>query len=129
MKAKYFNHIGINIKDVEKSKKFYGEILGLKHQSTFEKDDFQLIYYLMENGERIELFNYFGKNDDVSDDETKVGYRHIAIEVDSVDEWENHLKENCVKIVMSCTDLNDIGVRVLLFEDPSGVVLEFCETI
>jgi len=58
-----------------------------------------------------------------------VGYRHIAIEVDSVDEYHELLNENGTPIVLQPTDLPQLGVRVLLFEDPGGTVLEFCQTL
>ena len=129
MRIMSFNHIGINVKEIEASLSFYCELLGLEIQKSVKMDDCTITYLLLPNGNRIELFDYYGRNKDIDLQESQVGYRHIAIEVDSVDEWEAHLRRNNVPIIYGSIDIADLGVRVLLFEDPSGVVIEFCETI
>lgn len=42
----------------------------------------------------------------------------------SVDEWHNNLKENNVKIITPPKDIDEIGIRAFLFEDPEGYVIE-----
>ena len=49
--------------------------------------------------EEIELFNYGERKQRSSDDESRVGYRHIALETDDVEAWEHHLRENNIKII------------------------------
>jgi len=129
MFIKGFNHIGINTKDIERSLVFYRDMLGLELKETIQMDDCTIYYLLLPGGERIELFDYQGRNKSCCVEETQAGYRHIAIEVSSVDEYEALFKENGVPIVLSATNLPKLHVRVLLFEDPNGVVIEFCELL
>ena len=124
-----FNHIGINVKDFEKSLHFYRDLLNLSLQKTVKMSDCTIAYFILKNGQRIELFDYYGKNKTIEKDETSVGYRHIAIEVDDLQQWENYLRENNVPIVLSTTDIPELGVKVLLFKDPNGVILEFCKPL
>lgn len=129
MKVMHFNHIGINVKDFEKSLHFYRDILGFKVQMTAKMPDCTITYLLLDSGERIELFDYSGNNKSIDYDETRVGYRHIAIEVDDPEAWEEHLIKNGIPIVLPCTDVKELGVKVLLFQDPNGIVLEFCKPL
>jgi len=129
MEVQGFNHIGINVKDMDASLAFYTTLLGLEVQKTVRMEDCTITYLLLPNGNRIELFDYYGNNKCAAIEESQVGYRHIAIEVDSVDEYHELLNENGTPIVLQPTDLPQLGVRVLLFEDPGGTVLEFCQTL
>ena len=129
MKMKRFDHIGINVEDIEASLKFYSELLGLKVQMSVKMQDCTITYLQLPNGNRIELFDYFGNNKQADIEDSTVGYRHIAIEVDSVDEYYSLLLENDISIVLEPTDLPELKVRVLLFKDPNGTVLEFCQPI
>jgi len=129
MKANGFNHIGINIKRLDKSLWFYRDVLGAKEQNTVKMPDCTIVYLTLENGGRIELFYHGEKNERIARDDTRVGYRHIAIDVDDVDAWADHLRENGVSIVLEPVDIPELGVRVVLFEDPDGTVLEFCRPL
>ena len=129
MKMKQFDHIGINVKDIEASLKFYCELLGLKVQMSVKMQDCTITYLVLPNGNRIELFDYFGNNKQADIEDSTVGYRHIAIEVDNVDEYYSLLLENDIPIVLEPTDLVELNARVLLFKDPSGTVLDFCQPI
>lgn len=129
MKILGFNHIGINILDFDRSIAFYRDVLNVSVQKTVKMDDCTITYLIFENGERIELFDYYGGNVQQETEDSRVGYRHIAIQVDDVEAWEQHLRAHNVPIVLAATDIVDLGVQVLLFKDPNGVVLEFCKPI
>lgn len=129
MKIEGFNHIGINIKDIGRSLAFYCDILRANVQFSAKMDDCTITYLQLESGSRIELFDYYGNNRVSPPEESQVGYRHIAIQVDDTDAWELWLKKNNVPIVLASTDIPALHVRVLLFKDPDGTVLEFCKAI
>ncbi len=129
MKIQGFNHIGINITDIEKSLAFYRDVLKANVQFSAKMDDCTITYLLLPSGERIELFDYYGKNKTNPPEESQAGYRHIAIQVDDTDAWEEWLRQNEVPIVLASTDIAALHVRVLLFKDPDGTVLEFCKPI
>ena len=140
MKIRHIDHIAVNCLDIQKSLDFYGRILGLKKLQTVDCGDFDILYFALPNGARLELFDYHGKNRVFvagSADpgysyvraESEAGLRHIAFQVDDVAAHEQLLKAEGVEITLSTCDLPNLGARVLLFLDPNGVTIEFCEKI
>ena len=129
LKIVTIEHIAINCIDLEKSLDFYGRILGLKQIQTVDCGDFDIIYFALPSGSRIELFDYHGKNSVISRAEDESGLRHIAFQVEDVAAHEMLLEAEGVEITLSTCDLPNLGVRVLLFLDPNGVTFEFCEKL
>ena len=129
MKIKNIDHIAINCINLKKSLDFYGRILGLKQLQTVDCGDFDIIYFALPNGSRLELFDYHGNNQIVSRKDEDSGFRHIAFQVEDVAAHENLLKAAGVEITLSTCDLPNLEARVLLFLDPNGVTLEFCEKL
>ena len=129
LKIKNIDHIAINCIDLKKSMDFYGRILGLKQLQTVDCGDFDIIYFALPGGSRLELFDYRGKNQIVSRKDEDNGLRHIAFQVDDVAAHEKLLKAESVEITLSTCDLPNLEARVLLFLDPNGVTLEFCENL
>ena len=129
MKISKIDHISINVTDINKSLDFYGRVLGLKQQQTVDCGDFDITYFALPDGSRLELFDYHGKNRNNPHEESEVGLRHIAFQVEDVAAHEKLLKAEGVSITLSTCDLPNLGARVLLFLDPNGVTLEFCEKL
>ena len=129
MKIKNIDHIAINCTNLKESLDFYGRILGFKQLQTVDMGDFDIIYFALPGGSRLELFDYHGKNQIVSRKDEDSGLRHIAFQVENVTEHEKLLKAENVKITLSTCDLPNLDARVLLFLDPNGVTLEFCEKL
>ena len=129
MKIKSIDHIAINCINLKDSLDFYGRILGLKQLQTVDMGGFDIIYFALPGGSRLELFDYHGKNKIVSREDEDSGLRHIAFQVEDVAEHEKLLKAENVKITLSTCDLPNLDARVLLFLDPNGVTLEFCEKL
>jgi glyoxylase I family protein len=123
------NHVSINLVDVEKSLDFYGRILGLKQQQTVDCGEFDITYFSLPDGSRLELFDYHGKNRNLPREESEAGLRHIAFQVEDVAAHEAVLRTEGVQITLPTCDLPNLGARVLLFLDPNGVTLEFCERL
>jgi glyoxylase I family protein len=129
LKISKIDHISINVTDIKKSLDFYSRVLGLKQQQTVDCGDFDITYFAMPDGSRLELFDYRGKNPNNPHEESEVGLRHIAFRVEDVAAHEKLLKAEGVNITLSTCDLPNLGARVLLFLDPNGVTLEFCEKL
>jgi catechol 2,3-dioxygenase-like lactoylglutathione lyase family enzyme len=123
------DHISINVTNIERSLDFYGRILGLKQQQTVDCGEFDITYFTLPNGSRLELFDYHGKNRHTLLEESEVGLRHIAFTVEDVASQEKLLRSEGVEITLSTCDLPNLGARVLLFLDPNGVTLEFYEKL
>lgn len=129
MKIKNIDHIAINCIDLQKSLDFYGRILGLQQLQTVDCGDFDIIYFALPNKSRLELFDYHGKNQIVSRKDEDSGLRHVAFRVEDVAAHEMMLKAEGVEITLSTCDLPNLNAQVLLFLDPNGITLEFCEKL
>lgn len=129
MKISKIDHVSINVIDIEKSLDFYGRVLELKQQQTVDCGDFDITYFALPDGSRLELFDYHGKNRNNPHEESEVGLRHIAFQVEDVAAHEKLLRAEGVNITLSTCELPNLGSRVLLFLDPNGVTLEFCEKL
>ena len=129
MKIKKINHISINVRDIEKSLDFYMRVLGLDQQETVDCGGFDIIYFGLPDGSRLELFDYRGKNRGEIRDESEVGLRHIAFEVEDVAAHEAYLRSQGVEITLPTCELQNLQARVMLFLDPNGVTLEMCERL
>jgi catechol 2,3-dioxygenase-like lactoylglutathione lyase family enzyme len=123
------DHVSINLTDVEKSLDFYGRILGLQQLQTVDCGEFDIIYFALPDGARLELFDYHGRNQSLPRAESEAGLRHIAFQVEDVAAHEKLLRDQGVQITLPTCDLPNLGARVLLFLDPNGVTLEFCEKL
>ena len=129
MKLKCMEHIGINTGNFKESLKFYRDILGLKQQATIKWPQFSITYLGLPDGGRVELFDYGMRPERAESDDSRVGYRHIAFKTDNIEAWEQHLKKNGIKIIMPTTDMVDLGIKGLLFEDPDGTMIEICKAL
>ena len=129
MKVKGIDHVSLNVKDIRASTEFYGKVLGFRQMETVPFDGFSLVYFQIPGGGRLELFDYGGKNPASRRDETEAGLRHLAFEVDDVDEAARRLAAAGVKITLPPTDLPTLGSRAILFLDPNGVTLEYCQKL
>jgi len=129
LKISKIDHVSINVIDIHQTLDFYGRILGLKRLETVDCGEFEITYFALPDGSRLELFDYHGKNQANSREESEVGLRHIAFQVEDVAEHEKHLRAAGVEITLPTCDLPNLGARVLLFLDPNGVTLEFCEKL
>ena len=118
MKAK-FNHFNFNVLDLEKSKKFYAEALGLKEKSRLvaKDDSFILVYLTDEQSDfRLELTWLRDRKEPYNLGDNEI---HLCFTVDGdYEQWRNKHKEmGCI-----CYENNDMGLYFI--EDPDGYWLE-----
>lgn len=121
------HHIAIISSDYEKSKHFYTEILGLQvknevyraHRDSYKCD-------LTLNGQYIiELFSFPNPPARVSRPEA-CGMRHLAFEVDNVEEVVEVLLEKGVKTEAIRID-EYTGKKFTFFSDPDDLPIEIYE--
>jgi len=129
MKVQRVDHITINTADIRASIEFYGAVLGFRQLETVPFEGFSLVYFEIPGGGRMELFDYGGKNPRNAREESEAGLRHLAFSVDDVDEAERYLRSKGVTVTLAATDLPSLGSRAILFLDPNGVTLEFCQKL
>ncbi|MEE9395889.1 MAG: lactoylglutathione lyase [Methylococcales bacterium] len=118
-------HTMIRVGDLERSKLFYSEMLGMQllRQNDYPDGRFTLAfigYGDEESNSVIELtHNWDIKSYDLGD-----GYGHIAIEVEDVYEATHRIKEKGGKVIREAGPMMH-GNSVLAFvEDPDGYKIE-----
>ncbi len=129
MKITHIDHIAVNTTDMAGSIDFYGRVLGLQRLETVDCGDFDITYFALPGGARLELFDYRGQNRAEKHLESDAGLRHLAFQVEDVAAHEALLRAAGVEITLPTCDLPDLNARVLLFLDPNGVTIEFCEPL
>jgi glyoxylase I family protein len=121
------HHIAIICSDYEVSKKFYTEILGLKIiNETFRKERKSYKLDLSLNGEYIiELFSFPNPPKRTTRPES-TGLRHLAFEVDNMDEMIAWLTNH--KIEVEPLRIDEItNKRFTFIGDPDYLPIEFYE--
>jgi lactoylglutathione lyase len=130
MTVRGIDHVSINVRNLEASARFYADVLGFRRLETVAMDGgFSITYFGIPGGGRMELFDHHGGSRESPREESEVGLRHLAFTVDDVAAAEKLLRSKDVPIVLPTTDIPALGARVVLFLDPNGVTLEFCQPI
>lgn len=127
LKINRVHHIAIICSDYERSKRFYTEVLGLKIvREVFRAERISYKLDLEVNGlYQIELFSFPDPPARPSRPEA-VGLRHLAFEVDNVDEAINEIAKHGVNVEPVRID-EFTGKRFTFFADPNGLPIEFYE--
>ena len=110
IQVKEYNHVGIVVRDLEKGKWFYGEVLGLK---TIPRPPFNFPghWYQVGPGCQLHLMVYGETIPDTM--------RHIALEVVNFEETVRDLKGKGIDIIEG-PDKRPDGSDYLFCKDPDG---------
>lgn len=114
---------------MEKSIRFYEEVLGLAKEESVDMGDHVIQYFRFHDNNTLELIKYKYETavDNACVDAQSV-YRHIAFRVDSVDEAYNVLKqEKDIEILMQPAFCENLNFTNFLIKDPNGVEVEILE--
>ena len=121
------HHIAIIATDYDRSKKFYVDILGCKIVREIYRAERQSYKLDLELGGTycIELFSFPNPPQRVSHPEA-AGLRHLAFEVDSVEEAARYLREHDVRVEEVRIDPTT-SKKYTFFNDPDNLPLELYE--
>ena len=127
LKLNRIHHIAIICSDYEKSKHFYNKVLGLKIVREVYREARQSYKLDLEVGDQyqIELFSFPDPPARPSRPEA-AGLRHLAFEVDDIEEAIAHIKDFDIEIEPIRTD-EFTGKRFTFFADPDGLPVELYE--
>ena len=118
----------IRVKDIEKSLKFYIEVLDMKLDHKKRLEDCWL-YFLSdeENTCQIEL-TY---NDETPENgyELGSGFGHFAFSVDSLSEFTKKIEKLGYEYLYEPFDLNGKGSMIAFIKDPDGYEIELIEKV
>jgi lactoylglutathione lyase len=119
-------HTAIWVSDIDRTRAFYVDALGLEENWSFTGDDGVENVYI--GGENAEFqFKYDPETELTADTGT---IDHVAVGVDSVDEAFERPSERADPPVHEApTTMEDIDRRVAFVEDPDGYVVELVERL
>ena len=130
MNIRALDHAALLVKDVERSRHFYGTILGMNEEPRPSSFDFPGAWF-RKGLAHIHLIGEDEENRTVQvvgqyrEDELARGHgSHIAFEVDDLDATQKHLRSQGIEIVGGPRPRGD-GVQQLYVLDPDGYVIEF----
>lgn len=120
-----FLHTMMRVSNIEKSLKFYQNLLGLKLSHTLDLDDCKL-YYLSdgESDFELELTQNFENPSEGYNLGTQFG--HFAFEVPSIDEFTKNMKDFGVEYLYEPFEIKP-GLRIAFLQDPDGIQIEVIE--
>ncbi len=127
MKLNRIHHVAIICSDYERSKEFYTRVLGFEiiNETYRQERESYKLDLKMKNGDQIELFSFPDRPPRPSYPEA-LGLRHLAFEVDDIDQAVAELQAMGVHVEDIRTD-PVTGKRFTFFEDPDKLPLELYE--
>lgn len=115
-------HIGIDTENIEESIRFYTKVLGLEMLERADLGEDQAVYIKINEDSVLELFVSGFKKGRL---ENTAGIRHMAFMVDELEAWHQRLKAEGVEIILEPVEIKEIHKKVMLFQAPDDVVIEF----
>lgn len=137
-------HTGIVVSRMEKSLRFYRDLLGMEVWEDFEGSGpfiesltqvpgarIWMIKLRSKEGGSIELLQYLNCSQDVPPPvrSCDVGCNHIALEVDSLDELYEKLRKEGIEFHAPPALSPSGRAKVAYCRDPEGVILELVEPL
>jgi glyoxylase I family protein len=125
-----FSHIGVTCKDPIAVERFYTKYFGFKRARVIPLGDAQIVF-IKSGNMYLELFGTPEERPTPAPDKDGYnypGWRHIAFQVDSVDEKLAEMGTDA-KITLGPFDFNDFipGWRTVWVADPEGNIVEITQ--
>lgn len=122
------DHVTINLRDWERTRKFYGELLGFSPLPDVDMGDHLLHYFALPGGGRLELTEYRYPTEDHGSVATDLGRaRHLAFAVEDVYGLEKLLTDAGYPFHVPVSHVEPLHFSGGLTRDPNGFELEFLE--
>jgi lactoylglutathione lyase/methylmalonyl-CoA/ethylmalonyl-CoA epimerase len=129
---KKIDHVGIAVKSIEESLKFYEGVLGLKCTGTEEVKSQKVITAFIPLGEsELELLEPTSEDSPIAKfiEKKREGIQHIAVRVDNVEAALEELKEKGIRLIDEKPRDGAGGAKIAFVHPKStkGVLLELCQ--
>jgi catechol-2,3-dioxygenase len=116
-------HVSLTVTDLERSKRWYAELLGWEEMMSGESDGVSFGVGALPGGQVLALRQHADGTGD-NFDPRRTGLDHLSLDVGSADQlsdWERRF----VDLGVSYTPTQDMPYgHVLNFKDPDGIALE-----
>lgn len=132
MKPSHIEHIGIAVKNLEESIKYYEEVLGLKCYNIEEVKDQKVKTAFFKVGEvKIELLESTDPEGPIGKfiEKKGEGIHHIAFAVENIEEKLKKAEEKGVRLIDTTSRKGAEGLNIAFLHPKStfGVLTELCE--
>ena len=132
MNISHIEHIGIAVKSIEESKKYYEEVLGLKCYSIEEVTDQKVKTAFFKVGQtKIELLESTSPDGPIGKfiEKKGQGIHHIAFAVDGLQESLDEVKEKGVRLIDEKPRAGAEGLNIAFLHPKAsgGVLTELCQ--
>ena len=133
MKCTRVDHVGIAVKDLAASLRFYEDILGLKQSRETEVVDEQkvTVAFLPCGDCELELLESTSPDGPIARfiEKNGQGIQHVALRVDDIDAALEELKAKDVRLIDQPPRYGAGGARIAFLHPKTtgGVLLELCE--
>lgn len=140
---KKINHINVVVSDLDEAKAFFvqlgfavgdeSELSGEWISSIVGLSNVSARYVTLKlpgtetNLELIEYINPHSERDINMGMANKMGFRHIAFEVENIDEIVQDFKDKGIKFISSIHAYPKTGKRLVYFWGPDGILLELAQ--
>ncbi|RDB37247.1 methylmalonyl-CoA epimerase [Spirobacillus cienkowskii] len=132
MKINRINHLGIVPKDASLAKQFFTGILGLPYEGGEVVDDQQVtVDFIRCENSRLELLQATSTDSSIAKflATRGAGIQHVALDVDDLDSWVNHLKKNQIRLIDEKPKKGAHNTRIVFIHPHStgGILVELVE--
>lgn len=126
------DHIGIAVKNLEKTLKFYEEMLGLKCEGTEVVEEQKVkVAFLPIGDTEVELLESTEPNSPIAKyiEKRGEGIQHIAYRVDNIEKAIEEMKGKGIRMIDEKPRYGAGGAKIAFAhpKDTYGVLIELCE--
>lgn len=130
--VKKIDHIGIAVKNLEESLKFYENVLGLKSSGTEVVEEQKVkVVFLPTGDSEIELLEATSEDSPIAKyiEKNGEGVQHIAYRVDDVEAAIAEMKEQGLRMIDEKPRYGAGGAKIAFCHPKStgGVLIELCQ--
>jgi methylmalonyl-CoA/ethylmalonyl-CoA epimerase len=132
MKPSHIEHIGIAVKNLEESIKYYQDVLGLECYNIEEVKDQKVRTAFFKIGDaKIELLESTDPEGPIGKyiEKKGEGIHHIAFAVNGIEKTLKHAEENGIRLIDAAPRKGAEGLDIAFLHPKStfGVLTELCE--
>ncbi|RKD33874.1 methylmalonyl-CoA epimerase [Thermohalobacter berrensis] len=130
--VKKVDHIGVAVKSLDETLKFYKDVLGMKLEGTEVVEDQKVkVAFLPIGDTEIELLESTDKEGPIARyiEKRGEGIQHIAFRVDDIEKAIEEMKEKGIRMIDEKPRYGAGGAKIAFLHPKSthGVLVELCE--
>jgi catechol 2,3-dioxygenase-like lactoylglutathione lyase family enzyme len=127
-----FHHATLSVRDVDRVSQWYVKVLGFKQTNRFTltRPDGQKIQVVRVEVPGLQMnVSQFPSSVSLNREGERQGWRHLALQVNSVDQTYQRLQQQGVQFLTKPFTYNPPGYRIAFFQDIEGNILELYQDL